>query len=209
MRKGLAVVGLLLGTAGLLLQLLVSVPAMLDNGYSLPFALVKFFSYFTILTNILVVLVYAGATVRGHRWLAPFRRPLTRAVAATSIALVMGFYELVLADLWKPEGLFWVCDVTLHYVTPILYLIWFAIWNRSGTLTLSRLPSMLVYPMVYVVYIMVRGAIVLEYPYPVLDAGVLGYARVGANVVALIILYSIMGALALLIDRSLIWLKSR
>jgi hypothetical protein len=201
MSRSIAGVGLAIGLAGLILQFAITIPASMAAGRSLFLSVVYYFSFFTILTNIVLVLVYAGVVFERAEWLALIRRPITAATAATTIALVMGFYHFVLADLWHPQGLFLVCDVTLHYVTPILYLGWFVAFARSQSLALADIPKVLIYPLVYVAYALLRGAIVGEYPYPVLEANRIGYGQVVVNSAGLLLIVLILGAVAIGIDR--------
>ena len=167
-------------------------------------SVIYYFSFFTILTNIGLVLVYLGALVRGRRWLSFFRKPHTRAMLAASIALVGGFYHFVLAGKWQQEGLLYWCNITLHYVTPILYLIWFAVWNRTGTLKWKAIVTLLAYPLLYLIYILIRGPIAGEYPYAVLDVGAYGYGQIAINVVGLLALLLIFNTIAIAVDRSLL-----
>lgn len=200
MRRSLAIAGLLIGLTALLLQFAITVPAAMTAGRSLFLSIVFYFSFFTILTNIALVLVYAGA-LSGASWLAVFRHPATRAGAAAAIALVSSFYHIVLAPLWQPEGLLLVCDIALHYVTPILYILWFVGFNRSGTLTLRAVPIILAPPVAYLVYVMLRGAILGEYPYPVFEADRIGYGQVALNALVLLIVLAVLAAIAIAIDR--------
>ncbi len=196
----IALAGVLIGLAALALQFSLTIPASLAAGRNIVMSVVFYFSFFTILTNIALVLVYA-ASLSGGRWFSRLDTPLARASAAAAIALVSGFYHLFLAALWRPEGLFLVCDVALHYITPAIYLIWFVVYGRSGTLRLTNIPAMLAAPLLYLVYVMIRGALIGEYPYPVLDAGELGYLRVGINAVALFLTLTALSAMTIGIDR--------
>jgi len=200
MNRVLAAAGFLIGLAALILQFAITIPASMEAGRSFVLSLVFYFSFFTILTNIALVLIYAGALFPA-RWLGVFRLPVTRAAAAAAITLVGTFYHFVLAPLWQPEGLFLVCDVTLHYVAPILYLVWFVGFSRSGTLSLRMLPAMLAVPLVYVIYVMIRGALLGEYPYPVLEANRLGYGPVALNIAGLIVIFTLLCAIAVALDR--------
>jgi hypothetical protein len=203
-RSILAAIGFVVGLSALILQFAVIVPTSMDAGRGLFGSLVFYFSYFTILTNLLAVLIYLGALVRGQRWLMFFRKPLTRATAAATIALVGGFYHFALADLYELEGLLAFCTFVLHYVTPVLYLVWFAGWNRTGTLKWRDIATMLIYPVLYCLYAMARGALTAEYPYPVLDAATLGYGQVAVNIAGLLLLLIVLNAVAVAIDRSLL-----
>jgi hypothetical protein len=202
LKPALTWAGLLLGVVALGLQFAISIPAYLANGMSLPEALVQFFSFFTILTNITITLIYLSALVAwgGLAW---FRRPVTRAMMAGVMALVMIFYHVMLRPIWQPEGLFLVCDYLLHYAAPLLYMAWWAITQRHGTLDYSALPAMLVPPLVYLAYVMVRGALTNAYPYPTLNASELGYGQVAINVVMVAIGLAILYLITIGIDRAL------
>ncbi len=180
LRRALTWLGLLIGAAGLGLQFAISMQALLASGRDLPGALGHFFSYYTILNNIAVVLVYLSAlTVWG--WLAPFRTPLVRGIVAANIALVGLYVFFVLRFLQSLEGFFVLADSLLHYVAPVVYVLWWAITQRHGLLRWAKLPLMIVPTLVYFFYAMARGAWVQEYPYPILNAAKLGYAQVGIN----------------------------
>ena len=141
MKRAVAIAGLVLGLAALILQFSLSIPARLGQGHDLLDALVWFFTYFTILTNLMLVLIYLSELVP-WRWLGWWRSPVTRGMMAAAIALVMGFYHFVLAGLWAPEGWFHVADVALHYATPILYLVWWVAFNPAdAALHQSRLDA--------------------------------------------------------------------
>lgn len=197
-----ALVGFLVGLGALLLQISISLPARMSQGDNLLGALIWFFTYFTILTNLMLVLVYLSE-ITSARWLNWWRLPNTRGMMAGAIALVMGFYHFVLAAQWTPEGLFWLADIALHYATPVLYLLWWLVFGRSGLLRVRDVPLMLLPPLVWLAWAMGRGAIVNEYPYPVLEAHVIGYPAVLANVAGLLVILLLLFVAVVVIDRLL------
>lgn len=188
-----------IGLAGLTLQFSISIPARMATGDNLGGALVYFFTFFTILTNLMLVLIYLSDLV-APRWLGWWRSPVTRAMMAAAILVVMLFYHFLLAGLWQPQGLFLVCDVTLHYVCPIVFILWWLFVTPHVGLKIDNIPPMLLPPVIYVVYAMIRGAIVGEYPYPVLEANKLGYLQVAINIGALLVFFVLLCALAVWID---------
>ncbi|WP_338719651.1 Pr6Pr family membrane protein [Devosia sp. XK-2] len=198
----LTLAGLILGLVALGLQFSISIPAYMGNGMSLPAALVQFFSFFTILTNLTIVLVYLSS-LAGWSWLGWFRRPTTRAMMVGVMALVMIFYHVLLRPIWQPEGLFLVCDYLLHYAAPVLYIIWWGVTQKHGAVDYAALPRMLVPPLIYLAYVMVRGALTNTYPYPTLNAFELGYGQVAINVVMVAIGLSILYLITIGIDRAL------
>jgi hypothetical protein len=198
----LTLAGFLLGAFALGLQFAISIPAYLATGMSLPAALVQFFSFFTILTNIAITLVYLSA-LTGWRWLGWFRRPTTRGMMVGVMLLVMGFYHVLLRPVWQPEGLFLVCDYLLHYMAPILYALWWGVTQRHGALAFAAAPAMLVPPLIYLAYVMARGALTDVYPYPTLNAFELGYGQVAVNVLLVALGLSLLHILVIGIDRAL------
>lgn len=206
-RRTVAAAGFAIGLCVLVLQFFVIMPLSLEAGRGLIGSVIYYFSFFTILTNIGVALVYLGALIRGQRWLVLFRKPHTRAMVASSIALVGGFYHFVLAGQWQQAGLLYWCNIALHYVTPVIYLIWYAVWNRTGTLKWKAVATLLAYPLIYLLYVMVRGPIAGEYPYAVLDVGDYGYGQVAVNVAGLLVLLLVLNTIAIAVDRSLLATK--
>ena len=200
-------VGLAIGAAALLLQSVLTIGLRRASGDNLGAALVYFFSFFTILTNLMLVLIYLADLTKAS-WLSWWRAPATRAMMAAAMLLVMLFYHFFLAGIWHPQGLFLVCDITLHYVCPIFYVLWWVMFQPHVGLRIDNIPPMLLPPVVYVAYAMVRGAIVGEYPYPVLEANKLGYPQVLINIAALLVFFVLLCALAVWIDGLLARRKS-
>lgn len=199
LNRALTWAGLLLGLAGLVLQFTISMQALLATGRDLPGALGHFFSYYTILNNIAVVLVYLSA-VTSAGWLSLFRRPMVRAIVAANIALVGLYVLFVLRFLQSLEGLFVLADALLHYVCPLIYVVWWAVTQRHGTLRWSNLPLMILPTLVYFVYAMARGAWVQEYPYPILNAVQLGYGQVGINAMYMTVFLAVLTLIVIAAD---------
>lgn len=188
--------GLVIGIAAIALQFAISVPASIAAGRSVVGSLVWFFSFFTILTNILAVLVHAAALRSSAGLLG---RAPARGCVAASMALVMIVYHFLLAGLWAPQGLFLLCDVALHYVTPILYLCWWGLAGSDGTLRWSDPARWLAYPLAYTAWALGRGAVAGEVPYPflALDRGV---AALAVNIAAIAALFLVLGLAVVLAD---------
>ncbi len=206
LRRVASWVGLILGIAALLLQFALTIPLRLSNGDSIFGAVVFYFSFFTILTNIALVLIYL-TDLAPRAGLAWFRQPMTRGMMAAMITLVMLFYHFILGPTWQPEGLWWVADTALHYLTPLLYLVWWTLFAWHGRLKFSGIPTMLVPPLIYLAYAMTRGALTGEYPYPILEANRLGYAQVALSLAELLVAVTGLCALVVLADRLLARVK--
>ena len=161
-----------------------------------------FFSYFTILTNLLValtlsVVLHAPDTVLGRRLLRP--RVFTGVVVA--IVLVGGAYELLLRAIWKPRGFQFLVDMALHDVVPLASVAVWALLIPKGRLAWRDLGLWLIYPGCYLIFALLRGATLGVYPYPFLDVNLLGYARVLGNAAGILAALLGIGAAFIVVDR--------
>lgn len=185
-----------------LLQFYLSLRLTLANGGSIGRAIVIFLGYFTVLTNIVVCVALTFPLLAPNS--APgrfFARPAVAGGVATSIALVAIAYHLLLRTVWDPQGLQLLADVLLHYVVPLLYLVywWLAVPKASLSWTDPLLWS--AYPAAYLVYALVRGAIIGTYPYPFIDVTEIGYGRTGINALGLLFAFIVLGALFVALGR--------
>lgn len=184
--RALSWVGLVAGAGTLLLQFAISMQAYAAAGRDVFGALGMFFSYYTILTNIVLVLIYLS-DLASWRWLEVFRKLDVNGMMVANMVLVMTFVHFFLRGLVPMSGLFLLCDRLLHYVTPVIYIVWWLVTVRHGPLLIRRVPIMLAPTIVYFLYVLARGAWVREYPYPVLNVTRLGYGQVLLNAVYLTI----------------------
>ena len=182
LRQRFVSVTALLGWAGLGIQLYLILLGRWELGASLLGGLVSFFSFFTVLTNLLVAVVLTWelnlrpSPVR--RW---FLLPSVRSGVAVSIALVSLAYNLLLRHLWQPEGWQFVADELLHDGVPLLYIVYWWRCVPKGSLRLGHIGLWMIYPLVYFAYVLLRGDLLAAYPYPFIDVTSLGYPQVFIN----------------------------
>jgi hypothetical protein len=123
------------------------------------------------------------------------------AAAALYIGITGLTYFFVLRHLWQPQGLqFWV-DAVQHYAVPILFLLFWIFAVIKGRLTVDVVPKVLVFPLLFAAYTLIRGPFSSWYPYPFLDAGELGYGAVAANVFFLIAAFAALALILVGVDR--------
>lgn len=151
----------------------------------------NFFSFFTILSNVSAVVMLTMLAFRPERadepWFAVFRGAVTVYMSVTG---------LVYATLLGPTGIDvgltepWV-NWSLHIVGPLALVVdW--IVHRPGIALPDR--SWLIwlgFPAVYLIYTLMRGAIIDWYPYPFLDpseTGGYGGVALWSGVVLVVIL---------------------
>lgn len=161
--------------------------------------LINFFSYFTIDSNVLtVIILLVGATVLLRGSQPEIRRlTVTRAAVTTYMVITGLVYNLLLRGLLVQGATVAWSNEILHVVGPVyLVLDWFLAPGRNSLAWRNALPA-LAFPIVWVTYTLVRGPLATDpylhtdywYPYPFLNpvtsAG--GYASVVGYVVGIAI----------------------
>lgn len=201
MSRALQIIGILIGVTAVLVQFFLAVDRFTGEGMSLGGSVVKFFSFFTILTNILVVLVHASGVLQ--RRLTFFERPRVQTTAFIAITIVGIVYHVLLADLWDPQGLQKITDIMLHYAAPIVMIVWWLGFGRSGRLRWGDIPIFLIYPFAYLGYVLLRAPIADEVPYPFLDFWQNGWPSVITMIAVILVMFIVVAALAVAADRYL------
>jgi hypothetical protein len=148
----------------------------------------NFFGYFTILSNIFAALVLVYAALR--RTTPSHRLDVLRGAATVCMVLVGIVFSLLLAAL-ESDIVPWV-NAVVHYVMPVVLAIDWLIDPPRQRLTMRDGFWWLVFPLVYLIYTLIRGAIVHWYPYPFLDVAQTGAAMVGTYVLAIFAAASIL-----------------
>ena len=191
-RKAAAVCIAAIAWAALALQLWLTMAVVLAQGRGFVTGLVVYFGFFTVLTNLLAAVVMtflaAGPGFSGYRRAAS---PVATTTTAASITIVCAVYFLVLRHLWKPEGAQFWADVALHYVVPALVVLFWAWTLPAQILDWKDVPWLFAYPLVYLVYVFVRGEIVYLYPYAFIDVLAIGYRKALLNSAGIMAAYAL------------------
>jgi hypothetical protein len=192
--------GAFIGWLGIALQFHV----LMQNhmGISTTETVVRFFSFFTILTNLFVAAGYtfpllAPASAPGRY----FASASARGSAAVYIVVVGAVYTLLLSRLYHPHGWAKFADVLVHDAAPIFYVIYWFIFAAKEDLRWKDAAAWLAYPLGYLVWTLFRGALVNYYPYPFMDVTTLGYQRVLFNAAILTIVFWALGFIVILVAR--------
>ena len=148
--------------------------------------LVSFFSYFTILSNLLgAILLLIGAA----RWRGPrsARMDLLRGAAVVYLTVTFVVFALLLADTDVDLAIPWVNSV-LHEIIPIVVVIDWLIDPPTTRLSMRQGLLWLSFPAAWIAYVLIRGGLIGKYPYPFLDPANGGYASVAVYCVGILVL---------------------
>lgn len=177
--KTIAAITAVIGWIALALQLYLII---INRTASIPETLLRYFGFFTILTNILVAisctLVYLKGVSENGSFLT---RPKTLTATAVYITIVGLIYNVILRFQWAPQGLAKLVDELLHSVIPILFIFFWAIVVPKKNIQWKNIPAWLIYPLAYLGYTLLRGSFANWYPYPFINVTDLGYSKALIN----------------------------
>ncbi len=190
------------------IEVTITINGAVSDKRSVAAAVIRCFSYFTIETNLLLALLLTTAALRPQAR-SFLLRPSVKVAGVLYIIIVGVIYAALLQHLWNPQGLRLFADRLLHIAMPVSYPLYWLAFAEKGKVSWTDPLRWLIFPVVYFVYIIARGAAFHLYPYPFIDVLKLGYGQVFLN--ALGLLAALLGGGLCLagLDRLLGALKSR
>lgn len=187
-----------------LVLVLQGVNVLTDDDGSLPSAgrrVVQFLSFFTIESNILVAI--GGTLLALHPDLRRRGGQVVRLMGLIGIAVTGIIFATVLRTQVDLHGAAAVTNALLHYVSPAMALVFWVLFGPRPRLDGWIVSRALIWPLVYMVYIVVYGAFTDWYPYPFVDVVDHGYLVVVIRAVLVLLLLVGIAAIVSLLDRHL------
>lgn len=198
-----------MGAAGIVAAVVAQLARSIENtteaGGDVGALLVNFFSFFTIESNLLgAASLLAGAVLllAGRSETVGFT--VFRLVAVTYMTVTLIVYNLLLRGIELPQGqtVPWSNEI-LHVVGPLVVIIDWLFAPGRNRLPWSRVWAVVVFPVLWAAYTLIRGPIVGWYPYPFLnpDNSENGYLSVAFYVVLIAAVMVGVGAAAIWVTR--------
>ena len=172
------------------------------------FSILNFFSFFTNLSNLFAAAVLLlgaiGFFVNPQRWYASTR---VRYISTANMTIVGIVFAVLLRDVDLGSLLPWI-NFVLHYIMPCVVVLDWLIAPPERRLRSADLMSALIFPVLYLLYVVLRGHSVDWYPYPFLNpATVGGYGIVALYSLGIALTFLAAGAALLFLGNHLV--KSR
>lgn len=159
----------------------------------------RYFSYFTIQSNLLVgVAVFLLVRGKGGSF---FRAVRLSSLVGITVTGVVAFVALPPSPGYTLVNL--VCDRLLHIVVPLVTVVGWVAFGPRGQVKRPDVARSLIWPVLWLSATLALGPAVRWYPYPFLDAHALGLARVLVNSAAIAVLFLTLAGLARWGDRRL------
>lgn len=148
--------------------------------------IVRLFSFFTIQSNLLVGGVSFALALRPERDAPGFR--VIRLDALLCISVTGLVYNTVLRGLGALTAAGLLSNFLLHVAAPVLAVLAWLLCGPRPRVSWSTVGWSILYPVLWLVYTFIRGAVTGWFPYQFLDAGEIGWggALGGAGTVALV-----------------------
>ena len=160
----------------------------------------NFFGFFTMQSNIILIVVLLLAALVSFSGQRQSRSlVLARGCATTYIVITGVVYNVLLAGLEGGVSLAWA-NTVLHVALPLYAALDWVIFSDRGPLPRNKIWVALIYPIVWIVVVIIRGATDGWVPYPFLDPAQ------GYGVVAL---FALAIAIATVVFAAIIWAVSR
>jgi len=151
---------------------------------------IRFFSYFTILSNTLVAVYFTVMWLKKPSLLLlRLQKPGILTAVTLYISIVGLVYQLVLRSIWSPTGMQKLVDELLHSVMPLFVIVFWYLYENHKTTSWKSFPKWLIFPSLYLVYILIRGHFSNYYPYPFMDVTQLGFNKVLLNSGILVLVF--------------------
>ena len=140
-----------------------AIPRVIDN-----------LSYFTIWSNFLVAITVT-MIYRGLSTVTTWFKVL-RLSSLLMITITMIVYIIILAPDANPQSWNIYTNLLLHYITPPVTIIVWLIFGPRKWINWSIVFKSLLIPIIYIIYTLIRGAIINKYPFGFINVVELGYA---------------------------------
>ena len=168
-----------------------------------PWRTLRFFCFFTILTNMLVMLAAIGrALPPDHRWHAIAARPAMRTAISLHILVVALIFQILLSHMVRPGFSGWIGNMLVHQIVPAGWLLCWLVFGPHGGIDMRAPWRWLGYPLLFAGWTLAHGAIGGWYPYPFMDVARFGYPVVLRNL-------ALIGLLFLALGYALCWADGR
>lgn len=178
--------------------------AIVFQAYLTTGSMVNLFSYFTILTNLLVAVCSSVLLLNIKNKIGLFFGTASVQTAITLYIFIVALvYNTVLRGIVSLNGWNLFVDTLLHVVVPILFILYWFVYVPKGVLQWKQGLSWIYFPIAYLVYSLIRGAVFGWYPYPFLNVVTFGYPKVLLNLIIMIAIFLLAGLALIMLNNNL------
>ena len=168
-----------------------------DNGF---LNIVKSFTYFTVLSNILVTLWFLFNSGIGLK-----NKLLNGASSKGAIMLYISVagivYFTILNETSTLTSYPLIATYILHAVSPVLFILDWIVLEKKGEYIWGDIKKWVLFPISYLIYVVILCGILREYPYGFMDLSKLSIKAFSINMIGLTSVFVFLSALIILLDK--------
>lgn len=172
-----------------------------DDPPTLAQRLLRFFAYFTIQSNILVCIgalaLARRPNVDGRLW------RVIRLDGLLGITVTGIIHWFFLRPILHLEGWSYATDKILHVAVPLMAVFGWVVFGPRFRITSRTILAATIWPILYMIGVVIYGEISGWYAYPFIDVSLHGYPQVVITGVAILALFLALAGIATLVDRLL------
>jgi len=192
--------------AGVVIQL----PVTATTGGS-PFAdptarTFNIFAFFTIDSNLIIGAVCLLLAIRLDRTSPVFH--VARLTGLVAIVITGIVFHVAIANLLELDGWAQAANQLQHTVVPVMSVAGWLMFGPRGHATRTYAGLALIFPVLWMIFTVSRGAAIHWYPYPFINVDDLGYVRVAVNSVWIAVLFFAIAGGAVALDKFLVRLDA-
>jgi hypothetical protein len=164
---------------------------------------VHYFSFFTILTNLIVAICSTILlTANKASLLYSFFSKTTALTAIAVYILIVGIiFNVMLRPIIHMNGIQEISSDLLHVAAPLLFLIYWIKYVPKENMKKQFAFVWLIYPVIYIVYTIIHGWITGFYPYPFINISKLGLSKAMFNGLIILLSFFVLSLLFIEIKR--------
>jgi len=163
--------------------------------------LVRFFSYFTIQSNLLIMVASATLMMRPLRDGRVWR--VLRLDALLGIVITGLVFDLILAKDVQLTGLAYALTVGFHSISPWWALFGWLLFGPRPRIDWRTFGLAFLWPVLWIAYTFAHGAVSGWYPYPFLDVGKVGVPEALRNTGLVVLVALVLALIFKALDRQL------
>jgi hypothetical protein len=160
------------------------------------------FAYFTTQSNLIVGATVLLLALRLDRTSTLFR--VFRLDGLVMIVITGVVFHTMLAGLLELQGWASAGNQLVHTAVPIMAVLGWLLFGPRGLISWRTIGLSVIYPILWVVFTMTRGALTDWYPYPFLQVDEVGVLSVALTLLGITVAFVLLGIGGMYLDRLLL-----
>ena len=153
----------------------------------------RLFRYYTIQSNLIVAIYFSALLSNKYRNSLLFKKILGGVTVYVTITFII--FAVMLQKDFHPQGINFVTNIFLHYLVPILTMFFLIYYRKEYSFNYRDTVLWMIYPLIYILFMVIYGSITGDYLYPFFDVAVVGISGLIIAIIGLIIFFIIMSFL--------------